>query len=256
MPQPPQLVGSLVSSTQLPLQLVRPPEQTMLLHTSVPPGPGWQQAPLWQRLEPGGQTTPQPPQLPRSLLVSVQKVPLPQQVCAPGQPLVAQVPCLQTPATQLAPGPQLWPQVPQLAASLPVLTSQPSNVWLLQSAKPGEHDETRHAEATHEVVPCGTGPQKMPHPPQLLLSFWVLAQRAPQQVWVPGHPVGPQGPTHTPPEQALPGGQALPQAPQLVGSLVVSTSQPSNVWLLQLANPGKQPPMPQLPPKQAAAALG
>ena len=42
------------------------------------------------------------------------------------QPVIWQLPGWQIPETQAVPGAHAWPQVPQFAGSLPVLTSHPS----------------------------------------------------------------------------------------------------------------------------------
>src|SRR4051812_16671244 len=60
---------------------------------------------------------------------------------------------------------------------------------------------------------------------------------------------------HTLAEQAVPGRQTVPQAPQLRLSLVRLTSQPSAVVVLQLAKPVAQAPMPQALAAQPAVAL-
>jgi hypothetical protein len=77
----PQLFGSLVVSTHTLLQSIRLPGHTILPHV-LPV----QHAPPMHDVEPGGHTSPQPPQLFRSVFVSTQLVP--QQVCPPGQPVI------------------------------------------------------------------------------------------------------------------------------------------------------------------------
>jgi hypothetical protein len=256
-PQKPQLLGSLLSSTHTPPQLtvgawqIMPPQ-------APPPSVNSQQAPFWQTLKPGGQTTPQPPQLLMSLVVSTQVVPALQQVSTPGQPVIVQFPVVivQKPLTQESPPGQTLPQKPQLLGSLPVLTSQPSGILPSQSAKPGLQAVIAQAALWHEVDPLGTGPQAMPQPPQLLSSAVTLAQRTPQQTCVPGQPVAPQGPTHWPPEQLSPAGQTFPQAPQLLGSTPVSTSQPLATMPSQLPKPARQAPMLHAPDAQTGSALG
>ena len=229
--------------------------QTMPLQAMLPPL-CTQQAPFMQRFDPGGQTTPQPPQLLRSPPVSTQVVPAAQQVSDPGQPLVLHGPAWQKPPTQLPPAGQTLPQKPQLLGSVPVLVSQPSPISPSQSAKPALHAVIWQEEATHEELPLTTAPQAMPQPPQLLLSDWVLAHRAPQQTCPPGHPAGPHAPTQTPPEHASPAGHFLPQPPQLLGSEVVLVSQPLATTPSQLPKPERQPAMPQLPALQSGTALG
>jgi hypothetical protein len=49
---------------------------------------------------------------------------------------------------------------------------------------------------------------------------------------------------------------AMPQPPQLLVSIVVSISQPSNAWPLQLANPALQLITSQVPVAQSAVEFG
>jgi hypothetical protein len=93
------------------------------------------------------------------------------------------------------------------------------------------------------VQTLNPGGQTLPQPPQFLRSLRVSTQRVPalQQVSPAPQPVERQLPAwQTPPTQVAPGPQASPQKPQLLGSLRVSTSQPSKTWLLQSAKPGVQ----------------
>jgi hypothetical protein len=65
----------------------------------------------------------------------------------------------------------------------------------------------------------------LPHIPQLLASFWVSAQPVGQQVWVieqAGPPLHIMGATHMLFTQVSPAGQAMPQLPQFLGSVLVS----------------------------------
>jgi hypothetical protein len=254
-PQKPQLLGSVPRSTQLLEQLVRPFEQPPPMH-SPPPELVMQQAPLVQ-VHPAGQTTPQALQLLSSLLGSTQVVPALQQRSPLGQPVLLHGRPWQTPLAQLPPPGQTLPQVPQLFGSVLVSTSQPSETTPSQSAKPGTQEVIWQLAARQPAVPSGTvDGQKLPQLPQLLGSAVVLAQRAPQQVCPLGQPAGPQGPTHSPPEQASPAGQTFPQAPQFWGSLPVLTSQPSETTPSQSAKPITQPPRAQAPEAQSGRALG
>jgi hypothetical protein len=164
---------------------------------------------------------------------------------------------LQTPDTHVAFGPQALPQKPQLFGSVLVLASHPSATWVSQSAKPTSHDAMAHAAITQSVVPCGTGPQMTPHPPQLLLSDTRFAHVRPQHVWLGGQVwFGPHVPTQTPPEQASPGGHALKQPPQLLGSSPMFVSQPFETTVSQSAKPGVHPRSAQAPAVQVGIALG
>jgi hypothetical protein len=177
MPQPPQLLLSVVVSTQFPLQQVLPviqgefmphlhcpPEQVSpvgaqavphipqllafeLVSTHVPLQSvgaelGHLQLPLWQVCTPG-HTVPHIPQFIESLLRSVQ-VPLPQ---------LAQPLWQQTPLEQWSPVGHGLPQEWQLFASLWVSTQEPP----------------QHVGAS--VV------HLLPQPPQLLLSVCVLVSQ-------------------------------------------------------------------------------
>ena len=256
LPQVPQLAGSLATSVQMPLQLTSGAMQAMVLHASPPPARGKQQPPPMQTLAPAGQAAPHPPQLARSLLVSMQVVP--QQVLPAAQPVVVQSTVVQTPATQDAPFAQALPQTPQLAGSLVTLTSHPSAIWPSQSAKPVLHEVIRQPLATQPEVPLATiAGQTLPQPPQLLGSSAVTAQVTPQHVWAEGHgEPAPQPPTQVPPEHESPAGQALLQPPQLAGSVSVFTSQPSVTTLSQSAKPGAHATMLHAELAQPARASG
>jgi hypothetical protein len=255
IPQPPQLLGSLLSSTHWLKQFWSGPGQTMPLHTSPPPGCGKQHPPAWQRFAPAGQALPQPPQLARSFWVSMHLVP--QHVLPAGQPVIWQFTCWQVPAMHDAPAAQALPQVPQFFGSVLVLTSQPSPTCLSQSAKPALHALMWQALARQAVLPLVTGPHTVPQAPQLFESLAVFAQVTPQQVWLDGQaPPLPQAPTQTPPEHDSPTPQALPQPPQLAGSVCVSISQPSKVAPSQSAKPPSQAPITQVEAAQSAVACG
>jgi hypothetical protein len=65
------------------------------------------------------------------------------------------------------------PQLPQLAGSLAVFTSQPFGARWSQSEYPGLHVPMRQLEPVHEGVAWG-GAQTRPQPPQLFVSLVVL----------------------------------------------------------------------------------
>ena len=141
---------------------------------------------------------------------------------------------------QLCPLMHTTPHPPQLLTSVFVLTSQPSALLLLQSAKPELQDWTAQAPPWQLAVPLGIE-QTVPQVPQLLGSLWTFVQ-------TPLHNICPteQAAVQTPPVQLplehcpadtqaepfgrrgtqapavqteMPGWQTLPQAPQLLLSL-------------------------------------
>ena len=103
----------------------------------------------------------------------------------------------------------VWPaaqrtlQPPQFDGSVPVLTQRP-----LHNAEPAGHAQV---PLVH-VVPVG---QMSPHTPQFALSVLVFVQVPKQFTWPGG-----QTEVHARFTQAAPGAQAMPQPPQLRGSLV------------------------------------
>jgi len=200
--------------------------------------------------------SPQPPQFAGSSVVFTQLVP--QQVRPAPQPVVWQVSVggTHTPALHVSPCAQALPHVPQLLGFVFVSTSQPFCSMPSQSAKPGAQTAILQDELLQTLVPFGTSPQTMPQPPQFRLSELSTAHVAPQQDSPLGHvSFGPQGPTHTAPEHCSPAAQAFPHPPQLLGSLLVSTSQPSCTWWSQSANPGKHPASSQVLAAQPAMAF-
>jgi hypothetical protein len=176
-------------------------------------------------------------------------------------PLQSEVPVAvqrQTPRVQACPAPQRTPQPPQLFTSLTGLTQAPphSMVPLAQAqvgtpvsfwqARAVPHETPQapqfpgsrvrstqafpqrvvpagqpptHAPAMHVALPPVGGTQALPHAPQWAMlvavsTHWPL-QKTPEHI-------NAQAPLlHT-----LPAGHALPQAPQLDGSLWRFTSQP------------------------------
>src|SRR5207237_6465603 len=109
--------------------------------------------------------------------------------------------------------------------------------------------------AAQPGVPFITAGQTLPHMPQLLTSFEVLASQPsaglPLHSWNGAmHGTVP----HTPFTQVglvfIPPGQTLPQVPQLSTSLVRLTSQPSFAFMLQSANVMMQLPTPHMPAVQ------
>jgi hypothetical protein len=76
---------------------------------------------------------------------------------------------------------QTWPQPPQLFGSVLVLTSHPSAVSWLQSAKPWLQVAIRQVPLTHVAVALGRA-QTLPQLPQFFGSVLVLMQIEPHRV--------------------------------------------------------------------------
>lgn len=177
MPQPPQLFGSLVTSTQpmLPPQSIAPASHTHAPDTHEPEGPQLlPQEPQFcasfdrfaqvfcamQATSPAGQalqaplmhicparhSLPQPPQFIGSLETSTQPV---AQVMSPGSHV-------QAPLMQVAPTKQPLPHTPQLASSTAGSTHTP-----LHSS--GRFAGQAHTPETHEPLTA----HAFPHAPQL-----------------------------------------------------------------------------------------
>jgi hypothetical protein len=150
-PQPPQLLVSVVKSTQAPLQRVYPP-----LHAKVHSLPAHAAVALAMLVE---QAVVHAPQW-LTLLVMSTQVPLQSVGVAGGQP-ETQLEPLHTgvPPLQACP----VPQPPQLLLSLVKSTQAP-----LQRVYPLLH-ATAHALLTHAAVPCRTPVEHAwPHVPQSL----------------------------------------------------------------------------------------
>ena len=169
----------------------------------------------------------------------------------------AHVTRVQTPALQaeVALGSaQVRPHAPQLAIVVWVLVSQPLAAVPSQSPKPAAHPTTVQTPAAQPPAATFGSAQTAPHPPQCAGLFAVLAQKAagadPQVARGEAQVV-----LHAPPEQTEPAAQARPQAPQLVLSERVSTSQPSAGLVLQSAKPAVQAVIAHVPAVQADTAL-
>jgi hypothetical protein len=220
---PPQLFGSVAVEAHPVVQQVCPTEQ---LHTGgAPQLVPEQHCPSRHWVDPAGQARPHPPQLFRSLVVSV-------------HPAVQQL----SPFTQLQMGGVVqpcdvqhrlsWhpkvptghtrPHPPQLLTSLVVSVQFPLQHESLCAHGPhaggGGGKLSRHAPLMH----VWSAWQTMPHAPQLLGSLVVSVQPLAQQSWLNGQPLDAQlalGPTHVPLMHELPVAQTSPQAPQLKGSV-------------------------------------
>src|SRR5579872_2211220 len=183
-----------------------------------------------------------------------------------GSPLQSRKPGLHAPTVHVPPlhagvlFPTLHalPHPPQLFGSVPVLSSQPSAGFPLQSPKPALHVPTVHVPPLQPGVSFCTG-HDLPHPPQLAGSAFVLSS---QPSW--GLPLQSPNPVlhvptvHAPPLQ--PGvsfctGHERPHPPQLPGSVFVLTSQPSCGLPLQSPNPVLHIPTVHIPPPHAGTSL-
>src|SRR5947207_557600 len=166
IPQPPQLVESLLVLTSHPLEVIWSQSANPDLHERIPHCEFIQELLALARL----QVLPQAPQLAVLLVRSVSQpsaVWLLQSPKPGRQELILHAPVVHT---LVACGRlQVLPQAPQLAVLLVRSVSQPSAVWLLQSPKPGRQELTLHAPVVHTLVACGRL-QAAPQPPQLLAS--------------------------------------------------------------------------------------
>jgi hypothetical protein len=210
-PQAPQLFASLDVLVHVPLHNVCPEEQEGATHVPA------------VQVSPDAHTWPQAPQLFASLDVLVH-VPL-HSVCPEEQEGATHVP-----AVQVSPDAHTWPQEPQLLGSEARLK------------QPAVHEVVPDGQVHTAAVQVAPDLQTTPHAPQLLASVSVLVhvpphddcpdpqavQTPPTQfpVWqfdpevhADPFPAAAQAPlTHGNP---LP--QALPQVPQLEGSVVVAS---------------------------------
>ncbi len=197
-PHEPQLAGSVFTSTQAPLQRVRPVAQVC-----------WQVPAL--HVCPAGQTLPQIPQFDGSLEVSVQTVFAPDgHTCLGG----LQTHCPAQPAAhgaQAYPVPQASPHPLQLYGLVAMSTQV--GVWgsFGQNCTVGGEELQVHAPPPHQPWP-----QELPQPPQLAASVRE-STHTPKQEMSEG-----DGQVQIPATQAEPALQVIPQAPQWSGSVRVS----------------------------------
>jgi hypothetical protein len=251
LPQPPQLDSVLVLVSQplfgLPSQLAQPVAQLGL------------QVPLVQVVVPLAlvQAVPQTPQL----LVVFRLV---------SQPLAALLSQLPQPALQVieqAPSEQealpfvllqALLQVPQLLRFVWRLVSQPSAVTPLQLPHPELQVPSTQLPVEHDSAALARS-QSWPQAPQLASVLRVVSQPLaglPSQSPVPAaQPHGEQVPATqlvvVPPGQL----QTVPQAPQLVELVFLSTSQPLLATPSQFKNPVLQVPSVQLPVEHDSLAF-
>jgi hypothetical protein len=130
-----------------------------------------------------------------------------------------------TPPEHTRPAVQAVPHAPQLALSVRVFTSQPLAGFVSQSAKPAAQAAMAHAPAAQLAVALGSAHAR-PHAPQWATAVRVLvsqpfaatASQSPK-------PAAQRATVHAPAAQpcaaALGSAHALPQAPQLAGSIAV-----------------------------------
>jgi hypothetical protein len=119
-------------------------------------------------------------------------------------------------------------QLPQLFGSVVVLTSQPVEAILSQSALPSVHTAMAQLDPLQKDV-AWARLHRLPQPPQLLWSFVRFTHCLPASA-APAQTVGvPPGHTQAPPWQIAPLGQWLPQLPQLLRSVDKSAQTPEHI---------------------------
>lgn len=274
VPQLPQLLVSL--ATQLPEQQVSPRD---------PPGrPGMgggvgaaQAGPVPQPQVPPlqlgalpPQAMPQPPQFAASLVMSTQ---------APPQqpwplPQAAPPPQEQEPPAQISPSAQRTGGSPHMVGSVEVFVQRQVPPSSAAQTSPGAHwGKSPQRQLGAPLIPKGVvqalarvASQAIPQPLQLAkeeserpsvpAAAERLTQVDPQQRWaelqagVQSPPVPPPSvgvPEQAPLRQDWPGAQAMPQPPQLAGSLVVALQEevpPLAQHISKLPQAGEQLPLP------------
>ena len=171
------------------------------------------------------QATPQPPQLRRSLLVLAH--PFGQHASPAGHERPPLQPGgVHTPLMHASPTGQTLPHAPQFAV-VERLASQPSPAFPSQSANPGAQENPHRSEVQVATALAGVVHATL-QPPQFRTSLRMfmqpLAQHACPTAQVPlplQILIG--GVVHMPPTHCDPATHVLPQAPQLLGSVVTST---------------------------------
>lgn len=200
-----------------------------------------------RQLNPGGHTTPQPPQLftsPGSAFNAVSQpssglllqLPNPALHCGAHDPLAQAV----VPLTAA----QAWPHAPQLVVVV-MSTSQPSSGAPLQSHVPAGHARP-HAPAAHEVCPLGPG-HTWPQTPQWAVlavvsvshPVWGSLSQSPK----PWLQASVQTPAESQPAIALAAGHGshAAAAQPVAGSLVETQAAPQ-----RFVPVGHDPPVPEL----------
>ena len=133
------------------------------------------------------------------------------------------------PVTQICPALHAAPQLPQLPASVCVLTQEP------------EHTVYPAAQTQVPLWQTKLVPHAVPQVPQLLISVCMSTQVPLHVVWPEGQVAGVQ----TPNLQYALVAQAFPQPPQLLGSFAGSTQLPPHMIS------GAPHVLTQVPPEQA-----
>lgn len=269
VPQRPQLMLLVWRLTQFPAQSVKgaaqthtPPLQVRLPPHAAPqkpqlvllvarlaqvaprPAPHWvdggthemTHAPSEHRGSPAGQALPQAPQF---ALFDARKTQFPAPRPRPAH-CTSPAGQSQVPDWHPAPPGHTVPHAPQLALLLERSTQAPPRPPPpMQSVRPPLPQPATQAPAEQVVAPR----QPLPQPPQLALSFWGFTQLIPQRRSPGAH-------AQAPLTQLAPRGHCLLQAPQLRGSVCVSTQALPQVVFgaVQLAL--------QVPPLQKGVAAG
>jgi hypothetical protein len=150
------------------------------------------------------------------------------------------------------------PHIPQCAALVLVLVSQPLAALPSQLPKPRVQAPTPQVPAAQVGIATFVRLQTVPHPPQFAGSTWVLtSQPSPVlllQLAKPALQVIPHAPDAQVAAAFVRTGHTLLHAPQCAAVLVVLVSQPSAALLLQLPKPVLQVPTPQVPNAQVCVA--
>ncbi len=204
---------------------------------------------------PAAQARPHAPQLALSVrvLTSQPSAAFALQSAKPAaHPTRAHAPAVQA-AVALGSAQGRW-HAPQLVALVWRLVSQPLSGAPSQSPYPVAQPTTVHAPEAHPGVETFGSAQPAPHAPQCAGLLVVFAQKVADPV--PQVRRGDaQVVAQTPPEHTCPAVQVTPQAPQLVASERVSTSQPSAGFMLQSAKPARHAVTAQAPALQALVAF-
>jgi hypothetical protein len=243
--QPPQWIGSVPRSRHAPPQSLaggeQPPAHTPALQTWLPA----QDAPhLLQFFGSDCRLVSQPFAWPRS------------QLAKPG----AQDSITHVPTSQIGVAcgsEQAFPQAPQLPRLVASLASQPFAGSPSQSAKPSLQAAIPQTPAAQFGVALGRL-HAAPQAPQFAMLVLVFTSQpsdaTPLQSPVPALQVAMMHAPPTHPGVAFARAQALPQALQLAGLVLVFTSQPSLALRLQSVNPTAQNAIVQAPALQTETA--